>query len=54
MQAKQGEAEGLASVHNRLETRDNRGARRAENDEIGDLGRTRGMRHVGIQGAQRL
>ena len=34
MHAKQGGARGLASVHDRLEGRDNRGARRAENDEI--------------------
>ena len=54
MHAKQGGARHLASVHDRLERRDNRGARRAENDEIADLGRTRGMRHVGIQGSQRL
>ena len=30
------------------------GARQAENDEIADLGRTRGMQDVGIQESQRL
>ena len=41
-----GEAGGLASVRHGLETRDNRGPRQAENDEIAGFERTPDVEHV--------
>ena len=46
VQAKRGEAGGLASVRHGLETRDNRGPRHAENDEIAGFERTPDVEHV--------
>jgi hypothetical protein len=50
LHAERGGAGGLASVHEVLETRDKRGPRQAENDEIAGFERTPDVEHVAKSG----